>query len=318
MRMVFFTCGGLLASMALAGCADHSPPIQAIDVHAISAVQAEIKSQVGLYMAAARAEPRVNVNGKMVRLSTVPLTVIDDEHRAFMCGTGLIKFDISSIKVELTTTMDTTSDLKFGLTIPVDVVTLGPSGEAKRENIDTETLDYNLWPMPESKQNRDIYDQKIDDDVVGKAQIARALRDLREALVGGAMKYDLSGPTPQKRNPSPCFTDYNPEKPAADAGDTFKFGLSITNDLQGGISIKVAILNFGATGEAKSTTGNTLTVSFVQSDIANIQALKDVADTECKHPNEEALKCKVAKAALAKAEGNDVGVGVEALPASKI
>ena len=304
MKISFSLSGGFLASMLVAGCAGHTPPLQVIDVHAIGAVQTEIKRQVGVYLAAAKAGPRVNVNGVMV-----PISQIDPEHRTFMCGAGAIGFDISSIKAELTTTTDTTTDLKAGLSIPVDIVTLGPSGEAKREALDTETLDYNLWPLPESRQNPDVYTQGISDEDVRNAPIARALRDLRDALISGALMYDLSGPTPQQRRPTACFTDYNPDKPSGDTGDIYKLGLSITNDVSGGISIKVAILTFGATGEAKSTTGNTLTVSFLQSGVQTLQALKDAADAECKHPNELAGGCKKAKDALLDAEKNQ-GVGL--------
>jgi hypothetical protein len=133
---------------------------------------------------------------------------------------------------------------------------------------------------------------------------------LRDALVLSAMRFDFSANPPKPRPPQPCFTDYNPDKPASDAGNTFKLALSITNDLTGGISIKVTVLNFSATGESKSTTGNTLTVSFIQHGLQPIQQAKDKVDAECKYPKQDSKACKDARDALAEAEASETGVGI--------
>ena len=71
--------------------------------------------------------------------------------------------------------------------------------------------------------------------------------------------------------------------------------------------MKVAILSFSATGESKSTTGNTLTVSFVQQGIRKIQAAKDEVDQACKKPIHDAKACTDAKAKLAALEGEGIG-----------
>jgi hypothetical protein len=138
------------------------------------------------------------------------------------------------------------------------------------------------------------------------APIAEVLLSLREALINGAKK------SPSSKGPQPCFTDYNPDKPAADAGNTFKLGLSFTTDATGGLEIKVGILDLTATTEWKGTTGNTLTVSFVQRGLAKLQRAKDEVDALCKYPKKESDKaCVDAVAAFRKLQEN-TGVSVQA------
>src|SRR5204863_4965290 len=108
---------------------------------------------------------------------------------------------------------------------------------------------------------------------------------LREALINSAKR--------SAQGPQPCFTDYNPDKPAGDAGNTFKLGLSFVNDKTVGLEIKVWILDLTATTEWKSTTGNTLTVSFVQRGLDVIQRAKDKVDVLCKYPRDpNGKECK--------------------------
>jgi hypothetical protein len=302
MRVQSRLFASLTALIALT-CCTNQQIVQAIDVRAISAVQAEIKRQVGIYMAAAQAPPTVMING-----TPTPVSKIEN---GFWCGSGKIGFDISSIKAELTTTLDSSSDVKLGLSIPVNIVTLGPSAEYKRNVTNTQVLDYNLWPRELARQNSDIIKKHPTDEDIQRAPIAQVLRDLRDALVFSAMKMDYTTNPPKPRQPQPCFTDYNPDKPGSDAGDTFKLGLSITNDISGGIQIKVTVLNFTASGESKSTTGNTLTVAFVQQGLKSLQQYKDAVDAECKYPkslpNAASVKCQNAKKELEKVE-SDLGI----------
>jgi hypothetical protein len=121
------------------------------------------------------------------------------------------------------------------------------------------------------------------------APIAGVLSSLRDALTNSAKKI---APGPQA-----CFTDYNPDKPS-DAGDSFKLGLSLVNDLTGGFELNVWVLDLTATSESKGTTGNTLTVSFIQRSLKNIQTLRDQATEQCKFPDLDKPICEVATQAL--------------------
>lgn len=301
-KPLFFIIIGLLG---LSSCASQQV-VQPIDVGAISAVQAEIKRQVGVYLAKDSQSPTpiITVNGR-----ATPLSQIND---GFWCGNGQIGFDISSVKVELTTTLDNSGGANAAFTLPANIVTVGPSGGYKRDVTNTQTLDYNLWPL--ENQSSSVLGQNVTEQDLENAPIAQALLGLRDALILSAMKFDYSTSPPTPRPPQPCFTDYDPTKPAGDPGDSFKLGLSITNDITGGVSVKVTILNFSATGESKSTTGNTLTVSFLQKTATtkSLQSLRDIMDTECKYPVKDAKKCTQATTNFNNSiNGPGAGEGVE-------
>lgn len=281
----------------IAGCAEQQP-VQAIDLPAISAVQAEIKRQVAVYLAAAQNPPTVKIEGVDTPISRL-------KPSDWWCGSGKIDFDISSIKAELTTTLDNNAGATASFTVPVNLVTLGPSGSHTTDETSTQLLTYNLWPT--RLQNPAVVARTPSQSEIDAAPIAKVLLSLRDALVLSAMKVDYSGPKPKARPPQACFSDYNPDKPSTDAGNSYKLGLSITNDTKAGLSVKVAILSFSATGESKSTTGNTLTVSFVQQGIRKIQAAKDEVDQACKKPIHDAKACTDAKAKLAALEGEGIG-----------
>jgi hypothetical protein len=144
---------------------------------------------------------------------------------------------------------------------------------------------FKMTALPSVARNL-AYDNVLSDlnptrEEVDKTPIAQVLRDLREALVAAGTTYDYSQTPPVERSPVPCFTDYDPKKPTAASGNTYTLGLSIVNDLTGGISISVAVLSIGVTGEAKSTTGNTLTVSFSQPGLDKVQEAQDAVDADC-------------------------------------
>ena len=183
--------------------------------------------------------------------------------------------------------------------IPIHAVEIDPSFGARTDVTNTQLLAYNLWPLDLSRQSlpkeMPTLEQKQN------APIAQVLLSLREALINSAKRTD-----PNK--PQPCFTDYNPEKPAADAGNSFKLGLSFVNDVTKKFEISVWVLDLTAGTETKGTTGNTLTVSFVQRALSRIQRARDAMDTECKYPKKDTDKaCLDAVPAFRKAQG-DTGV----------
>jgi hypothetical protein len=269
------------AAYAMSGCVS-SPMRQALDEQAIGKVQAEIKRQVGVYIRAAQEPDPAAKDGP------------------FWCGNGTIDFDIANVKADLTTTIEHISGVNLGLKIPVSAVTLGPSAGVKRDVTNTEELVYNLWPLQAARPGADVLTAPVKSDELDGAPIAQVLLALRHALIVGAQR---SSPGPQ-----PCFTDYNQDKPAADPGNTFKVGLTFVTDATGGLDIKVGILDLSGSLEAKGTTGNTLTISFVQRGVAALQVAKDAVDAECKYPKDGSAACTTAKAAYEKLQ--DVGTGV--------
>jgi hypothetical protein len=254
-----FAC---LLFFSLIGCTTVSPSKQALNEKAIAVVQADIKHQIALYMAVPPPDTRA---------------------MQFWCGSGNIGFDISQVKAELTVTNEAIDNGGVKATIPL-VVSVGPSGSLKRDVTNTQVLTYNLWPVADDQQ------PSLGSADLKSAPIAATLVSLRDALIEGASK---SAPGPQA-----CFTDYNLDKPSGDSGDTFKLGLTFVNDATMGLELKVSVLDLTATREDKGTTGNTMTVSFVQKGLKDIQTLQDEVGKECKFPDFNSSMCVVAKQAL--------------------
>jgi hypothetical protein len=285
--------------LCLVGCA--AQPIHPIDVNSISAVQANIKAQIGVYLATVKNLPNAAAgdpkDGAVVLINNIATRIPASE---FQCGVGAINFQIASIKAELTTTVDTTAGVKFGLSVPLPGVTLGPSIGQSREKVNAQTLDFNLWPLVMSDQDPRLMGSMPSEVDIKSAPIARALLDLRNALILSATKLDYSTNPPKPRAPQPCFTDYDPANPSKDAGNLFKIAITTTLDSTGGLSVSVAPLTFTPSGEGKSITGNTLSVAFVQQGLQEVQILRDEATQECKFPADAKTTplCKVAEDAL--------------------
>jgi hypothetical protein len=275
--MTLVACG-----VALAACQTTPPPRQALDTAAIAAVQGEIKRQVGVYL-------------------------LKSAHHAggapqdYWCGHGDINFDISQVKAELTTTLETITNHSGSAKITWGAVEIDPSGSVKGDATNTQVLDYNLWPLEMARQ-MGLSGVKVEDEK--PAPIADVILGLRDALIASAKKSASPGP-------QACFTDYDPAKPGADAGNTFKLGLSFVSDKTGGLEIKVWVLDLTNTTEWKSTTGNTLTVSFVQRGLAELQWYRDAVDTDCKYPKKhEDAACLKALADYTKKQDELGGFGV--------
>jgi hypothetical protein len=262
-------CVCLLAPM-LAACPT-TPVRQALDKDAIAKVQAEIKQEVGMYLAATATPDKIALG----------------QPSDFWCGRGNIDFDVSSVKAQLTTTVETTKNAGIKAKIPFKAIEVDPSGSVKTDVTNTQELDYTLWPLASDQQPSFPIPTPEDLD---KAPIAKALLALREALINSARK---TSPGPQA-----CFTDYNPAKPSDDPGNSFKLGLSFVNDVTGGFELTVWVLDFTATTETKGTTGNTLTVSFAQRGTQDIQVLKDEVGKECTFPNFDTPLCQTATHAV--------------------
>ena len=267
---LFGLCVTALAYLNVTGCQTSGPPKQALNTDAISAVQKEIKRQVGVYVLASQAKP-------------------DAKAEEFACGNGDVDFDISTVKAELTVTTEKSSKTALTLGIPWNGATIGPTGEATKGTTNTQVLTYNLWLTDSNLQAfKDASKAAGGQTDMTEAAIASVLLSLRDALINGAKK--------REGELQPCFTNYNPDKPAGDAGHTFKLGLTFVKGGKAGLAIKVGIVDLTAGTEWKSTTGNTLTVAFVQRGLEDLQSAKDMADAKCKPPTSpEDPACKKAR-----------------------
>ncbi len=255
-------------------------------------------------MVASRANPRPTVN--------FDYRLKEQRERAdkgsFWCGQGAIGFDVVSVRTELITTLDTTLGASAGIKTPI--ITL--SGGTKEEAVNAQTLDYNLWPQPWSEQPEEFRVQKYEPGEIEKAPIAKVLLSLRDALILSALKYEYPLAPNKLRPPQPCFLDYDPEKPGADAGHFFKIALTFINDPSVGISVALATPispTFSLSGESKTTTGNSITVSFAQQGVAVLQAKKDAVEKACAEPVRDPKRCAKAKDEYQKAKDANAGLG---------
>lgn len=255
-----------------------------IETVSVSEVQSEIKYQVGVYMLAAQLPVFVNIN-------KIP-TVVSGNPEFFWCGDGSLNFDIASIKVELRASVDTTAGATVGLSIPVPLITVGPSLSLKGEGKNETTYDYQIWPVDFAEQT-DFKQTSLASDAVGKSAIAQALLSLRQGMVEAALNVDPS--TGSRRPPQPCFTAFNPNDPKAELGDTVKFALDFTRTVNGSVTIKIAALSVGPSASQVSVTGHTLTAVFVPSALKPFQKAAAAVTAACS-PDSTSLKCKLAQA----------------------
>ena len=116
--------------------------------------------------------------------------------------------------------------------------------------MNAQTLDFNLWPRQMRDQDDVVIASMPSDVDIKRAPIARALLDLRNALILSATKMDYSTNPPKPRAPQQCFTDYDPANPSKDAGNLFKIAITATVDSTGGLSVGVAPLTFSGSGRA--------------------------------------------------------------------
>lgn len=287
-----------LIVLILAGCESAQPP--PIDVRAIGQVQAEIKKQVGMYMLAARTDPvLIKIDGKYVD--------IREQKDKFWCGDGNIDYDISEVKARLTTSLNTSAGFSVELKAPAPVTAGGSLGFTRGVD-NSQALEYNLWPLDPVRQPAEFTRESAPSarDLAG-APIAQVLLNLRQAQITGATRIDYV--TGTSRPPQPCFSNFDPAKPAADAGHTFTIGLIVTTSVEGKVSVGISVLELGASAAAKTATGHSLTVKFVQRGLESLQQARDQVDAHCKPPNRDSAACKKATTAYEeKVKRNTIGI----------
>jgi hypothetical protein len=166
-----------ISALLLLGYEGAQPP--PIDVRAIGKVQAELKRQVAIYMHAAQDAPII------VKIDGVD-TDIRNRKDLFWCGSGNVDFDISEVKAELTTSIDTSVGFDFHVSPPAPIPASG-SFSFSRGTRNSQILDYNLWPLGMDLQSDEFQSSRLSNlDNINSAPIARVLLSLRQAQVTGA------------------------------------------------------------------------------------------------------------------------------------
>ncbi len=279
LRLVSIFIGATL----LTACASAENVPTVINAGYISQVQQDLKSQVGQYNAAVQyyrahrdQDPAFAGGG------------------AFTCGDGSIDFDVTSIKVDLATTADDTAKANGSVSLPI--YSLSPTGAVSHEVTNVQELIYVQWP----DELKGVDASYLPPTRETLRPIAGMLMTLRDGLIAGARSGKSGAPVQ-------CFRDFDVAK-LGDAPHSYKMGVTVVNDSQFGISLKLAILSLGASGESKNTDANTITVSFKQSDLPNIDNTPTIVRC-AKDRSKRCIKTKDGETML----GNQ-GVGIEATP----
>jgi hypothetical protein len=225
-------CVPILAlGCVLAACVQ--PSLHLINSNSISAVVNDVKYQTSVYLAQAKyLQQHPDKDDETIRQAK----------GHFRCGNGDINVVLTGVKIELATTLDATSGATFSTSIPLTVlpITIGPSASGSVASTNSQELVFNEYPVPNSQVPPHYF--------ASLPPIASTLFALRKALILGAT------------NKGVCFQSI-PKKGDADA-NTFKIALTVVEDTTGGVTVGVGALSFGVTQEVKSTTGNTVTVTF--------------------------------------------------------
>lgn len=277
--------------LSLAACGSQQAPI---DISAISAVQSEIKRQLLVYMLVAENAPiMAKIDNQDIDLRSLGP---DKRREYFWCGIGNIDYDITSVKAELQTSLVQRVGASFGFTVPVPVA---PSGTItfSRQATNSQTLDYTLWPIAFSMQREDFQSLAIPtSEDLHSAQIAQVLLNLRYAQIAAALKVDpITGVARDK--PQACLTNFNLAKPSEDPKNSYTMGLAIVVSVDGSVSIGVSALKLGLSAGGSTTSGHSLTVSFAQRGLDDIQAVRDIVDKKCAYPNAYSKDCTAARQA---------------------
>lgn len=238
------TIVALLAAGILVGCATtQSSKIQAIKSDRIQSVVDDMKRQVSVYVA--------YQNSKQGTRRVI------DASATKTCGNGLVDFDIKSVKLEVLTTLE--SNVAGGVDVGPVVTASGASlsggigGGRSISNIQELVLAADMLP------NRSF--AYAGRENIDTAPVAATLINLRNALIkAGEVKNRV------------CFKT----TPGAKDGNTYKLAIKIEDSANGEIGLGLAPLALTASGETKSTTGNTLTVAFephvfTNAEVANVR-----------------------------------------------
>jgi hypothetical protein len=222
-----FACAGLVMMSACQTTATNLTlkPAQ------LQAVQTDLKRQLGVYLA--ERETR-----------TPPSGTLD-------CGNGKIDFMVTTVTLDLKTTIDWTGGVGGKGTVGSPISVLLPTATGTHEN--NQHLTFTQTLIPPALQDAALFDKANVALLESKpSAIADAIFALRDGLVTAAMRAP-DGPR------LPCMTVVASDP--KNEGGTFIIGINVSSDFSG--SITLGALNWGPEYERKSENDNTLTVSFV-------------------------------------------------------
>jgi hypothetical protein len=212
----------------VSGCALF-PSQQAISTSRIREVVDDAKRQVSIYQSYQNSLYDKNGRPKFSQTN--------------WCGNALIDFDITEVKLDLLTTLDTTVGGGVSATdVPIaPVATAGFNFTGSLETTNTQELVFAAKPLPDYRFHYRPSQGEA------PAPLAEVMISLREALIKASQVSHRV-----------CF------QTVAGSGDgnTFKIAITIVSDASGKLTLGLAPLSLSASGEAKGTTGNTITFTF--------------------------------------------------------
>ncbi len=249
MRTGFFA--GLL-SLGLAACSEQQQ--QVVDISTIPQIQADLKRQIGVYIAAVAA--------RQADLKTHPA-----DQATYWCGNGSLDFQITSVKLDLTTSLDKSDTISGSATVPLVTGSVGPSVSGASDVANSQELTFTEYAFNPAAQPDEVRHLSFTDKDLASAPIAQSLLGLRNGLIAAARKSPMGAKGPQA-----CFAgvpietllkDADPAKAgAADSGNSFKLGVTITNSASEGIMLKLGVVSLGNTFSQKMVASNSITVGF--------------------------------------------------------
>lgn len=218
------------ALVTLTGCPSTATRLK-IKPPQLQAVQIDLKRQLGVYLAErAKRKP--------------PVGPLD-------CGKGDIDFMVTTVTMDLKTTIEWTRGVGGKGTVGSPIAVLLPSATGTHEN--SQHLTFTQTLMPPALQDPALFDPKNVALLEQKpSAIADAIFALRDGLVAAAMR----APDGSRL---PCMTIVAGD--AKDQGGTFVIGITVSSDLSG--SITLGALDWGPMLERKASNENALTVTFV-------------------------------------------------------
>ncbi|MRW94446.1 hypothetical protein GJ699_31195 [Duganella sp. FT80W] len=173
-------------------------------------------------------------------------------HVAALANTcnGIVGFEISSVKVALTTQTEQSSSTSAGATVPIGVSTFNGNTGSTRGWKGTQNLTFMLYPQPAVPTPvPNAADIAIDPQVY---PIAASLQRLRDGLLEASDSKPcvaLRPPPDEKGN-------------VVDPGGTFVFGFTVVKGQTAGAGLKFLLFSVGGAQSAETQSGNTITIVY--------------------------------------------------------
>jgi hypothetical protein len=243
-----FGCALLLG---LCGCAEQQ---QVVDISTVPKIQADLKRQIGVYIAAVAARESY-------------LKAHPSDGAIYWCGNGSLDFQITSVKLDLTTSLDKSDTISGSATVPLVTGSVGPSVSGTADIANSQELTFTEYAFNPAAQPDEIRNLSFTDKDLESAPIAQSLLALRNGLIAASRK------SPQgAKGPQACFSDVPietlligadpPKAGTTDAGNSFKLGVTITDSASEGITLKLGPVSLGNTLNQKMVEANAITVGF--------------------------------------------------------